>query len=36
MKANSDKFHLLLTGIDSKGTEVLNEKIGKSFCETLL
>ena len=28
MKANSYKFHLLLTGIDLK--------IGKSFCETLL
>ena len=36
MKANPDKFHLLLTDTDCQGMEVCNEKIENSFCEKLL
>ena len=36
MKANPDKFHLLLIKTDCQGMEVCNEKIENSFCEKLL
>ena len=36
MKANLDKFHLLLTNTDCYGMEVCSEKIESSFCEKLL
>ena len=36
MKANPDKFHLLLTDTDCQEIEVRNEKIENSFREKLL
>ena len=36
MKANPNKFYLLLHDTDCQGLDVSNEKIENSFCEKLL
>ena len=36
MKANPDRFHLLLNDTDFQGMEVCNEKTEFFFCEKLL
>ena len=36
MKANPDKFHLLLSDNSCQGMDVCNQRIEKSCCEKLL